>query len=67
MNPIEQYRKGAGLSREQIAAEIGVDPVTVWRWENGKVLVPTERLAKIESVTGIPRQKLRPDIFGEAA
>lgn len=67
MNPIEQFRKEAGLSREQVAAEIGVDPVTVWRWENGKVLVPPDRLAKVESVTGISRQKLRPDIFGDAA
>ena len=30
------YRESAGLSLEQVAREMGVTRMTVWRWENGK-------------------------------
>lgn len=29
-------REGAGLSRPEMARRVGVDRVTVWRWETGK-------------------------------
>jgi DNA-binding transcriptional regulator YdaS (Cro superfamily) len=64
-SPLTVYRKTKGQTVDAFAELLGVDRTTVWRWETGKV--PVERLADIESVTGIPRAQLRPDIFGDAA
>ena len=33
---IVRYRKTIGLSREQLAKRLGVDPGTLWRWEAGR-------------------------------
>lgn len=38
----------------------GVTPQAVWRWRR----VPAEHALAIEKLTGIPRERLRPDIFG---
>lgn len=64
-SPLTVYRKAKGQTVDALAESLGVDRTTIWRWETGKV--PVERLADIESVTGIPRARLRPDIFGDAA
>jgi transcriptional regulator with XRE-family HTH domain len=66
-NPITAHRADNGLSRDDLATKLGVNPSTLWRWETGDTLIPVEKLKEVERVTGIPRQKLRPDIFGEAA
>lgn len=29
-------RKAAGVTQAEIAAELGVDPLTVYRWESGR-------------------------------
>lgn len=36
MNPIEQARTDAGLTREDVAAQLSVSLSTVWRWERGQ-------------------------------
>ena len=33
---ITRRREALGLSRPALAREIGIDPATVWRWEEGK-------------------------------
>ena len=63
-SPLTAYRNTHDMSVEDLAALIGVDRTTVWRWEKGRV--PVERLGDVWKATGIPRQDLRPDIF-EAA
>jgi DNA-binding transcriptional regulator YdaS (Cro superfamily) len=40
---------------------LGVTRQTVYRWVWNRV--PAERVAEVEYVTGIPRERLRPDIF----
>lgn len=32
-HPLSAYRDAKGLSRQQLAEMLGVDPSTVWRWE----------------------------------
>ena len=43
MSPAE-FRKWADRmgyrSREEVGKALGINPVTVWRWENGKAPVP---------------------------
>ena len=58
------YRKANGQTIDALAASLGVDRTTVWRWETGRV--PVERLADVERLTGLSRRDLRPDIFGDA-
>lgn len=50
------------MRRIDLAVALGVDKSLVTRWAQGRV--PAERVADVERVTGIPREKLRPDIFG---
>lgn len=66
-HPLRVYRLAAGATLEALAEKIGVHKTTLMRWESGEVPVPPDRFVVIESVTGVPRQQLRPDIFGEAA
>lgn len=51
-NPIRAYRAARQLSLDALAAEIGVQRNTVWRWENGRV--PERRLwPAIQEATGL--------------
>lgn len=42
---LKDYRKLAGLTRPAAAAALGVNTVTVWRWETGRV-VPGAKVAR---------------------
>lgn len=65
-HPLKAYRTAAGATLDAISTKIGVHKTTLMRWENGEVPVPPDRFSIIESVTGVSRQQLRPDIFGPA-
>jgi DNA-binding transcriptional regulator YdaS (Cro superfamily) len=43
----------------KLASEMGVTRAAVVKWKR----VPAERLIEIERITGIARDKLRPDLF----
>lgn len=60
------FRKSSGLTLDGVAEIFKVDRTTVLRWERGTPPVPVKRLDEVEAVTGIPRQELRPDVFGPA-
>jgi len=62
---LREYRHKKNVTMDVLAETLGVDRTTLWRWETGEV--PVSRLADIERLTKIPRRKLRPDIFGDAA
>lgn len=56
-NPIRTYRAKRGYTLRQLATEIGVQPNTVWRWEQGRVPDP-EMWPAIIKATGITRPQL---------
>lgn len=67
-HPLEKYRIAQGLTLSEMAVKLdNIDKSTVLRWEKRKTPVPPKRFDLIERVTGIPRHKLRPDIFKGAA
>ncbi len=59
---IQEARKKKQLSRPQLAALLGVNSNTVWRWEAGERQLRDEVKAKIAEVLGVPIGFL----FGEA-
>jgi DNA-binding transcriptional regulator YdaS (Cro superfamily) len=54
---MDLIRSRRGLLAE-VARGLGLTRGAVTRWHR----VPAERLAEIEALTGIPRERLRPDI-----
>jgi|KBSSwiStaDraftv2_1062776.scaffolds.fasta_scaffold2445115_2 transcriptional regulator with XRE-family HTH domain len=58
---LKRYRDAAGLSLAELAERFDVDKTTVMRWEDRRI--PAERVVVIERVTGIPRSRLRPDLY----
>ena len=44
-----------------LARELGVSRAALYKWER----VPMKYLRTLAKLTGIPRQKLRPDIYGD--
>lgn len=46
----------------ELARILGVTRQTIYKWSAGRV--PVERVVEVEKATGVPREQLRPDIFG---
>lgn len=57
---LTQYREGKTL--DEAAKKLGVNKTTLLRWEDGSVQIPADRVLAVESVTGISRHALRPDL-----
>jgi DNA-binding transcriptional regulator YdaS (Cro superfamily) len=47
----------------KIAHDLGITRAAVVKWDK----VPAERVVEIERITGIPREKLGPDLFAPCA
>jgi DNA-binding transcriptional regulator YdaS (Cro superfamily) len=62
---LPQLLRDRGLRLVHLARKLGVDKGTVTRWAQKGV--PPGRVLEVERETGIPREKLRPDFFDEAA
>ena len=62
---LTQLLKVQGLRLIDLARKLEVDKGTVTRWSIKEV--PLGRVFDVERVTGISRQELRPDFFGEDA
>lgn len=61
---LTEYFQLKQMSRQEFASAIGVDPVSVYRWENGSRL-PVRHFARIAEVTdGLVTAN---DFVGEAA
>lgn len=53
--------KARDIKRAELARAMGLNRSQITRWEqNG---VPASRVVEVERVTGIPRYKLRPDLY----
>lgn len=50
-------------NRSKLARQLGIKPQAIQQWER----VPVDRVLAIESITGISRHELRPDIYGDEA
>ena len=56
-------KEAGGLSA--LARSVGVKPPSVCKWRKTG-LIPLARVDAVEALTGIPREKLRPDFFRPA-
>lgn len=62
---LAQLLKTKDLRFIDLARKLGVDKSLVTRWAQKEI--PLSRVFDVERETGIPREELRPDFFGEAA
>jgi transcriptional regulator with XRE-family HTH domain len=62
---LKAYRESRNLSQEALAAELRVARGTLNRWETGARKIKPALVMTISEKTGIPREVLRPDFFGE--
>jgi len=51
-------------NQDALASAVGVKQPMISRWLSGKDKIPPLRATQIEKLTGIPREEIRPDIFG---
>ena len=49
------------ILKAELARRLGVNKSQITRWE--QIGIPAERAVQIERKTGIPRAKLRPDLY----
>jgi DNA-binding transcriptional regulator YdaS (Cro superfamily) len=66
MSLIEEVVAAAG-GRLELARAMGVSTQFVHQLLRGERPIPAKRCSAIEAVTGIPRARLRPDVFGAPA
>jgi len=52
-HPLARYRREHGLTQAALASELGVWPLTVWRWENGERTPRPKDARRISHHTGI--------------
>lgn len=63
-SPLVAYRVAMGLSQRDLAKLLGLKgSSTVSKWENGQI--PAEQVPHVARVTGIPRDRLRPDLYAD--
>lgn len=48
-NHIQELREARGMSRQELANALGVDRVTVYRWETGRRQLDSVAIAKLAS------------------
>ena len=54
---VEAIKQAGGITA--LARSIGIKPPSVAEWRR----VPAERVLAVEAATGVPRERLRPDLF----
>lgn len=51
------------MTRVKLGKLLGVSATEIYHYERGLRRIPPERVDLVTRITGIPRHKLRPDIF----
>lgn len=64
-HPLTHWRKANGITQAAFGQMLKptVGDAAITKWEKGRV--PAERVLDVERVTGIPRSRIRPDIYPE--
>jgi transcriptional regulator with XRE-family HTH domain len=65
-HPLATYRRSRGITQETLARELGVWPLTVWRWENGKRTPRLKDARRVAEHTSIPVESLLVPLVPEA-
>jgi DNA-binding transcriptional regulator YdaS (Cro superfamily) len=60
---LELYVETHG-GQSKLAKELRIGRQRVWNWMKGRPIAP-ELCQRVETVTGISKADLRPDVFGE--
>lgn len=60
-HPLAKYRREKGMTQDALGRELGVTPVTVWRWEHGKRTPRPSQVLAIAEKTGIDAGELLKD------
>ena len=67
ITPQDALRRAVEIAGSQAAFArlLGVSQPSVWKWlDKGKSL-PAEHVHAVVAATGIPKEELRPDLFGD--
>ena len=62
MRAIERYRRDKGLTKEELAAQVGVSLKTIQAWESYSIPRP-ENLTRLAEVFGIDEPRLQQEIL----
>ena len=66
LTALRKFRVDRSMSQAQLGQEFGVAAETVYRWEKGRRKIGLRLLPLVSQFTGIPREELRPDVYGGA-
>lgn len=69
MEKLRKWRQSLPEHQRTLAAAgrlLGISEVQMYRYETGQRRIPAERVMKFETITGVPRHVLRPDVFPAA-
>lgn len=61
MNRIKKLRKKSGLTQKQLAKKIGVNTVTLSRYETGDRKPKIDKLLKMSKIFGVKLEYLLPE------
>lgn len=64
MHPLEVYLKATKTRYTALAKLLGVTPAAIWNISHGKRQPGAQLSRRLSKATGIPLEKLRPDIWG---
>ena len=63
MPNLKSLIRASGKSQRDLAAAGGRSEGAVSQWVNGERDIPAELVVRVEEITGIPRHRLRPDLW----
>jgi sulfate adenylyltransferase subunit 2 len=63
MTDLKTLFRASGKRQREIAEAVGRSEGAVSQWVSGEREIPADLVARVEEVTGIPRRRLRPDLW----